>query len=66
MAEHEEAAAAPAPAPATRSPTEFLRNVISRAVIVKLNSGVVYRGVCWMPARLFGCLGPLLCTRSVE
>jgi U6 snRNA-associated Sm-like protein LSm6 len=27
-----------------RSPTEFLNNVIGRPVLVKLNSGVDYRG----------------------
>ncbi|CAG8513744.1 11530_t:CDS:2 [Racocetra persica] len=28
-----------------RSPTEFLSNVIGRPVVVKLNSGVDYRGI---------------------
>ncbi|CAG8444987.1 5148_t:CDS:2 [Funneliformis mosseae] len=28
-----------------RSPTEFLNNVIGRPVLVKLNSGVDYRGI---------------------
>ncbi|CAJ0745197.1 18044_t:CDS:2 [Entrophospora sp. SA101] len=28
-----------------RSPTEFLNNVIGRPVIVKLNSGVDYKGI---------------------
>ncbi|CAG8599203.1 11915_t:CDS:2 [Ambispora gerdemannii] len=29
----------------TSSPTEFLNNVIGRPVLVKLNSGVDYRGI---------------------
>ncbi|KAG0171443.1 U4/U6-U5 snRNP complex subunit lsm6 [Apophysomyces sp. BC1034] len=29
----------------TRSPTDFLNNVIGRRVIVKLNSGINYKGV---------------------
>jgi len=28
----------------SKSPTDFLNNVIGRAVVVKLNSGVCYRG----------------------
>eukprot|EP00475_Leptophrys_vorax_P009894 TRINITY_DN1658_c0_g1_i1.p2 TRINITY_DN1658_c0_g1~~TRINITY_DN1658_c0_g1_i1.p2 ORF type:complete len:113 (+),score=34.67 TRINITY_DN1658_c0_g1_i1:329-667(+) len=36
---------APARAPHQRSPADFLRSVLGRPVIVKLNSGVDYRGV---------------------
>ncbi|CAM9480774.1 unnamed protein product [Heterosigma akashiwo] len=32
-------------APAKKSPSEFLKSVLGRAVVVKLNSGVDYRGV---------------------
>ncbi|KAF8338589.1 Sm-like ribonucleoprotein [Amanita rubescens] len=31
--------------PPTGSPTEFLKNVVGKQVIVRLNSGVDYRGV---------------------
>ncbi|KAF8686589.1 hypothetical protein AX14_003836 [Amanita brunnescens Koide BX004] len=31
--------------PLTGSPTEFLKNVVGKRVIVRLNSGVDYRGV---------------------
>jgi U6 snRNA-associated Sm-like protein LSm6 len=30
--------------PATKTPTLFLRNVLGRAVVVKLNNGAEYRG----------------------
>lgn len=42
--------AAPAPVPAAsqsnkRSPSDFLKQVVGRPVIVKLNSGVTYHGI---------------------
>ncbi|CAE7248817.1 Lsm6 [Symbiodinium sp. KB8] len=36
--------AAPA-APASKGPSEFLKSIIGRPVQVKLNSGVVYKGI---------------------
>ena len=30
-----------------RTPSEFLKNVLGRPVVVKLNSGVDYRGEAW-------------------
>ena len=38
------AAAAPAAAGDKKTPSEFLKNVLGRPVVVKLNSGVDYRG----------------------
>ena len=38
-------AAGPADMPSKRSPTEFLKAVIGRPVVVKLNNGTDYRGV---------------------
>ena len=38
-------AVGPADMPSKRSPTEFLKQVIGRPVIVKLNNGTDYRGV---------------------
>jgi len=32
-------------APSKRTPSDFLKSVLDRPVIVKLNSGVTYRGV---------------------
>jgi U6 snRNA-associated Sm-like protein LSm6 len=37
--------AAAAPGSAKRTPTDFLKSVLGRPVIVKLNSGVSYRGI---------------------
>jgi hypothetical protein len=38
------AAAAPAAGGDKKTPSEFLKNVLGRPVVVKLNSGVDYRG----------------------
>ncbi|KIY72273.1 LSM-domain-containing protein [Cylindrobasidium torrendii FP15055 ss-10] len=38
-------AAAPAPTVPTGSPTEFLKGVVGKRVIVRLTSGVDYRGI---------------------
>jgi len=38
-------ASAPAPPPPKNNPAEFLKQVLGRPVVVKLNSGVDYRGV---------------------
>lgn len=35
---------APAAVPNVQKPSDFLKNVLGRVVIVKLNSGVTYRG----------------------
>mmetsp|Transcript_12389 Transcript_12389/g.16253 ORF Transcript_12389/g.16253 Transcript_12389/m.16253 type:complete len:94 (+) Transcript_12389:38-319(+) len=37
--------ASTAPSTTKKSPSEFLKSVLGRAVVVKLNSGVDYRGV---------------------
>ncbi|KAF8622804.1 hypothetical protein AX15_006731 [Amanita polypyramis BW_CC] len=35
----------PPPPPTTGSPTDFLKNVVGKRVIVRLNSGIDYHGV---------------------
>lgn len=44
-AKQEEGKASDANDKITRSPSDFLRSVLGRPVQVKLNSGIVYRGV---------------------
>jgi len=38
-----------------KSPSDFLKMVLGRAVIVKLNSGVEYRGTLWCAPQICCC-----------
>lgn len=45
MSEFETSKEAADPAAAKKNPTDFLKSVIGKPVVVKLNSGVTYKGV---------------------
>jgi U6 snRNA-associated Sm-like protein LSm6 len=40
----------------TQKPTDFLKNVIGKSVLVKLNSGIEYRGISWLNKGTMACL----------
>ncbi len=51
-----------------QTPSEFLKQIIGKPVVVKLNSGVDYRGILatqlsvfkWAPIRTFQCMSGVL------
>jgi len=57
-------AAAPVAAPAKRGPNEFLKAIIGRPVQVKLNSGVVYKGMGYTRKLLVGRPPHFPCRRA--